>query len=346
MLRESGTATRPVRRHGRPKPLGGRFRLPTLRFSGAAMAMSTVVGISLLTTWLLNEQQQVGRQPRMSVGASPPVPSPDAATPAPARAAAAPGTPGPAPAPATTTAATALPGARQGAGSTAQPVTVRPTGTPSTPAGPDTADPGTGPEIALADASPSASPDSARPGGGSAQPSPGPTGLAPDHALRGTAEVTPLGRSGTRHTVALTVAEPLTALQVELRLSRPDVLPGTVPWSDLPGAVATVALDHDSLVYRFTLPPGVDVAPGRYSFTVTGAALPAAVLPGPVLPSPVPSGAARSADPRTMTVLPPTDRPTATVPPTAGPAAESWSASAFALRQPRAVAARGTFDSY
>ncbi|MCG6496699.1 hypothetical protein [Kitasatospora sp. A2-31] len=64
-------------RHGRPKPFGGRLRLPTLRFSGAAMAMSTVVGISIATTFLLNEQQGVGRRAGVSrVGSTPP-PTPD-----------------------------------------------------------------------------------------------------------------------------------------------------------------------------------------------------------------------------------------------------------------------------
>ncbi|MBP0450035.1 hypothetical protein J5Y04_10805 [Kitasatospora sp. RG8] len=67
-------------RHGRPKPFGGRLRLPTLRFSGAAMAMSTVVGISIATTCLLNEQQGVGRRAGVArVGSTPP-PSPDATT--------------------------------------------------------------------------------------------------------------------------------------------------------------------------------------------------------------------------------------------------------------------------
>ncbi|MFJ6136788.1 hypothetical protein [Kitasatospora sp. NPDC092286] len=64
-------------RHGRRKPFGGRLRLPTLRFSGAAMAMSTVVGISIATTYLLNEQQGVGRRAGVArVGSSPPPPSP------------------------------------------------------------------------------------------------------------------------------------------------------------------------------------------------------------------------------------------------------------------------------
>ncbi|MFG2908183.1 hypothetical protein ACGF13_24345 [Kitasatospora sp. NPDC048286] len=60
-------------RHGRPRPFGGLFRLPTLRFSGAAMAMSTVVGISIATTLLLNEQQGIGRRAGVArVGTTPP----------------------------------------------------------------------------------------------------------------------------------------------------------------------------------------------------------------------------------------------------------------------------------
>ncbi|MEU6235314.1 hypothetical protein [Kitasatospora sp. NPDC047058] len=60
-------------RHGRPRPFGGRLRLPTLKFSGAAMAMSTVVGISIATTLLLNEQQGVGRRAGVArVGTTPP----------------------------------------------------------------------------------------------------------------------------------------------------------------------------------------------------------------------------------------------------------------------------------
>ncbi|MET8546800.1 hypothetical protein ABZW03_40240, partial [Kitasatospora sp. NPDC004799] len=65
-------------RHGRPRPFGGLFRLPTVRFSGAAMAMSTVVGISIATTLLLNEQQGIGRRAGVArVGTTPP-PTPGA----------------------------------------------------------------------------------------------------------------------------------------------------------------------------------------------------------------------------------------------------------------------------
>ncbi|MFE4515076.1 hypothetical protein ACFRMQ_12910 [Kitasatospora sp. NPDC056783] len=68
----------PHGRHGRPRPFGGWFRLPTVRFSGAAMAMSTVVGISIATTLLLNEQQGIGRRDGVArVGTTPP-PTPGA----------------------------------------------------------------------------------------------------------------------------------------------------------------------------------------------------------------------------------------------------------------------------
>ncbi|MFG2842779.1 hypothetical protein ACGF12_06335 [Kitasatospora sp. NPDC048296] len=82
-------------RHGRPRPFGGRFRLPTLRFSGAAMAMSTVVGISIATTLLLNEQQGIGRRAGVArVGSTPP-PTPSATDQAEAAAERTPATPAP-----------------------------------------------------------------------------------------------------------------------------------------------------------------------------------------------------------------------------------------------------------
>ncbi|MGF1432451.1 hypothetical protein ACQRUO_38890, partial [Kitasatospora sp. LaBMicrA B282] len=75
---------RPGGRHGRPRPLGGQFRLPAIRVSGAAMAMSTVVGISIATTWLISAQQRIGYGVRMTtVGATPAEPAttpPGAAT--------------------------------------------------------------------------------------------------------------------------------------------------------------------------------------------------------------------------------------------------------------------------
>ncbi|GAA2782034.1 hypothetical protein GCM10010441_03710 [Kitasatospora paracochleata] len=303
-------------RHGRPKPFGGRLRLPTLRFSGAAMAMSTVVGISLATTWLLNEQQQVGRRPGTSVGASPPVPSAD-------QAADAAESPSPAPTgpdrPAladTAASATALPGARPSA--TAGKVAARPAG--ATSAAPSTSAPDPAQETAAASPSPSATPAPTGGPAGATPVAPTPTTAkptattpttpkptAPDTAFAGTAAVEALGRSGNRHTVELTVGTRLTALQVEFRLRRPDALPGTTPWTDLPGTVVTVALDRDTLVYRFTVLPGPDLGPGTYTFSVTGA-VPAA---GPTTP------------------------------------AETWTASAFALTDdPHAVAARGGFPAW
>ncbi|MEU3572890.1 hypothetical protein AB0E96_31380 [Kitasatospora sp. NPDC036755] len=85
-------------RHGRARPFGGLFRLPTVRFSGAAMAMSTVVGISIATTLLLNEQQGIGRRAGVArVGTTPP-PTPGATDEAEAISAQTP-TDGPSPAP-------------------------------------------------------------------------------------------------------------------------------------------------------------------------------------------------------------------------------------------------------
>ncbi|MFE2348117.1 hypothetical protein [Kitasatospora cineracea] len=309
-------------RHGRPGPFGGRLRLPTIRFSGAAMAMSTVVGISLATTWLLNEQQQqVGRRIGVTVG-GPPVPSPDATpaeSPAPAPGStlqAAPATAGGAPA-----TPTGRPSDRPGTGTGGSPGTARPT-TATTSAPPlrlaeDAATATPSPAASSPSSTPapaaSPSPSATRPAplapAPSASPSPSakPTPSAPaalPGTLHGTARVDALGPTGTRHTLRLDLDEAMTALQVEFRLNRPAALPGSTPATDLPGAVVTVALERDTLVYRFTTPADLPLRPGSYTFTMTGA----------------------------------------TAQPGAAPAApETWTASAFALPTSRALAARGTF---
>jgi hypothetical protein len=271
------------------------LRLPTIRFSGAAMAMSTVVGISIATTWLLNEQQGVGRRPGMSnVGASPPLPSPDS--------------------PAASTAAAPVLAARsappQPGSAAAVPTRPSPHGTATTAAG------NPRPGIPRAP-SPSPSPSIGRGGTaaaparlaptvpvrGTGTPGPGLASKPSGDALSGQALVERFGPSGTRHTVVLTVRRQLTALQVELRLERPEALPGTVPWCSLPGVVTTVAVEHGILVCRYTLPTGTDLAPGRYAFEVLGSR--------------------------------PTDNRTGTT--------ETWSAGAFVLDGPQAVAVRGTF---
>ncbi|MEV7216883.1 hypothetical protein AB0O31_27800 [Kitasatospora cineracea] len=302
-------------RHGRPRPFGGRLRLPTIRFSGAAMAMSTVVGISLATTWLLNEQQQqVGRRIGVTVG-GPPVPSPDATpaeSPAPAPGStlqAAPATAAGAPAPSTgrpsnntgtgtgtgrpTAAATSAPPLRL-AEDAADTSAADATATPPPAAPPSTA--ASTPPAPLAP-SPSAPPSP------SAKPSPSAPATLPA-TLHGTARLDTLGPTGTRHTLRLDLDEAMTALQVEFRLNRPAALPGSTPATDLPGALVTVALERDTLVYRFTTPADLPLRPGSYTFTMTGT----------------------------------------TAPPGTAPAApETWTASAFALPTTRALAARGTF---
>ncbi|MFJ5233824.1 hypothetical protein ACIQBJ_28480 [Kitasatospora sp. NPDC088391] len=305
-LREHSRSTGRSGRHGRPGPFGGRLRLPTIRFSGAAMAMSTVVGISLATTWLLNEQQQIGRRPGVTVG-GPPVPSPD---PAPtgggsvpdagsARATADALTDEAAHETAPTPVATRTAARPAAATAPAPPVRVadtRPSPAADTP--PTTAPTGPAPSPTGTPLAPSASPSSPAPSG---SPRPG-TPTAPALTMSGLTWVDALGRAGTRHNLRLRLDETMTALQVEFRLNRPDALPGTVPATDLPGAVATIALDRDTLVYRFTTPPDLPLPPGTYTFTVTGAI----AAPSPTTP-------------------------------------ESWTASAFALPTSRAMAARGTF---
>ncbi|MFJ8625303.1 hypothetical protein ACIRD3_21000 [Kitasatospora sp. NPDC093550] len=361
-------------RHGRPRPFGGRFRMPTLRVSGAAMAMSTVVGISIATTLLLNEQQGIGRRAGVArVGDTPP-PTPGAtdrteavsaqspsATPDPGGPSAArrPARPSGHPSGAAPVAATPPAGGRTATGQDAQssgtrlagaePGVPAPAGpSPSAPTPPDgrpdgqpDGQPGTGQSPHSPGLKPPTCPvpppTATSPGGdtgdtGAPTGHPGPVGPAPtapgptapdptapdptapdpatDHALTGVPLVAPLGRDGLRHELALTVTEPVTALQTEFRLvpGESAATPGSA-WTDLPGALVTVLQERGTLVYRFTTPPGTDVRPGHYTFGVRGAR-PAAADPS----------AARKAAP-----------------------AESWSASAFALRHPRAVATLGAF---
>ncbi|MFI2609914.1 hypothetical protein [Kitasatospora sp. NPDC018619] len=356
-------------RHGRPRPFGGRLRLPTLRFSGAAMAMSTVVGISIATTLLLNEQQGIGRRAGVArVGTTPP-PTTDATDEAEAVSTRTP-TDEPSSAPAAGR-PSAHPSVHRPAHPTvaATPPAPRPPG-PGVPqtggqasAGRDAPAPGTqlaGTEAGVpAPAGPSPSPSGSgrpasakQPGYGTAatgqspntpglgadgpgRPVPPPaalpdpddaTDVSPDtdqaddadgaddsadtdRALAGSGGVSPLGRDGLRHRLALATTEPVTAFQAEFRLVPGESAagPGSA-WTDLPGAVVTVQQERGTLVYRFTTPPGTDVRPGHYTFGVRG-----------VRPAADPSAARKPAP------------------------AESWSVSAFALDRPRAVAALGGF---
>ncbi|MGW4896135.1 hypothetical protein ACWEQL_28350 [Kitasatospora sp. NPDC004240] len=373
-------------RHCRPRPFGGRLRLPTLRFSGAAMAMSTVVGISIATTYLLNEQQGVGRRAgvaRVGTTAPPGDTSPDRPrpvsddrhdgpagqpsasagtttpprTPSPAPHGAKPATTPPATAPATAQATTPAP---TGSGA------ATPVGTPSpTAPGPQEAEAGsglpqapptepgaepagqphTGPRpLSTAPALPDPVIPDAPAAAGADQGASGPgdgigTGTGPggidagkgtggadgyddvsyepgdpddewaDPVLAGAATVQPIGRDGgTRHVLTLTVTESLTAFQAEFRLAAGDLAagPGTT-WTDLPESVVTVQQERGTLLYRFTVRPGADLPPGRYTLGVRGA-----VTAGVTAPA------------KTVT--------------------ESWSASGFGIDRPRAVAALGAFE--
>ncbi|GLW52644.1 hypothetical protein Kpho01_06550 [Kitasatospora phosalacinea] len=127
--------------------------------------------------------------------------------------------------------------------------------------------------------SPSAPAPSASPSpSASSSASPGTAAPLP-RTLLGTARTDLIGPTGTRHTLRLDLSEAMTALQVELRLNRPTALPGTAPATDLPGAVVTIAVERDTLVYRFTAP--ADLPPGSYAFTVTGALPAPAAAPAP-----------------------------------------------------------------
>ena len=136
-------------------------------------------------------------------------------------------------------------------------------------------------------------------------------GSAPeaDQALTGAGLTTADGRDGLRHALDVTVAEPVTALQAEFRLTPGQLAPGSgAAWTDLPGAVVTAQQERGTLVYRFTTSPGTDVEPGRYSFVVRGTR--PADQAGPV----------RKPGPQ-----------------------ETWNAAAFGIDHPRAVAALGGF---
>ncbi|MEV7020786.1 hypothetical protein [Kitasatospora sp. NPDC093558] len=134
-----------------------------------------------------------------------------------------------------------------------------------------------------------------------------PTAPEAEQPLSGVAQVTPLGRDGTRHVLGLSVTEPVTALQTEFRLAPGELAPGSgTAWTDLPGAVVTTQQERGTLVYRFTTPAGTDVRPGHYTFGVRGTR-PAVPVPGKAA------------------------------------ATESWNAAAFGITDPRAVAALGTF---
>ncbi|MFI9271711.1 hypothetical protein ACIGXM_13480 [Kitasatospora sp. NPDC052896] len=325
-------------RHGRPKPFGGHFRLPAIKVSGAAMAMSTVVGISIATTWLVSAQQRIGIGTRMStVGATPPMPTPTplaassptarpltvtpmpdagglvgpAAVAAPADRARPDRAPaGPAPSSPAPTAQASGPSAPA---STATPTPAASTGPTSSAEQPAASAPTASTPTSAAQTPPQPRPSvtpgvlPGTPGGPPVQNAPSSPGDtsddAPDSALSGTGSSSSPLAAGRLRTLTLTVGEPLAAVEVELRLDRVDAA-GAMAWSSLPDAGVTVHQDGPAVVYRFAPAPGEDVAPGRYTFTVQAAA----DLTG---------ASARCRG--------------------------TWSASGFALRHPRAVATHGAF---
>ncbi|WP_280716196.1 hypothetical protein [Kitasatospora sp. MAP5-34] len=322
-VRPAGPA-RPSR-HGRPKPLGGRFALPSLRFSGAAMAMSTVLGISAATTWLVTAQQHIGRRPGVStVDASlPPLPNPEAAAAADTDARST-QQPSPPPSPRPAIGPTADSSENPGPRALGTPAAVVPPAPPPRTQAPVQAPTQAPVQVAhpvQAPAKPSTRPSTA-PAPVSipvSAPVSAPVSRPPVDGLAGKAVRDLLGPSGTRHNVTLRISEPLTALQVELRLARPEALPGTTPWSSLPDAVVTVTQERGTLVYRFTVPAGPDIQPGDYSFGVRGTRR--AGTEGAAGGIGAAGGTGKAAQ-----------------------AQETWTASAFAPLRPRALAVRGTFN--
>ncbi|CAN3983440.1 hypothetical protein [Kitasatospora purpeofusca] len=203
------------------------------------------------------------------------------------------------PAPTTTAPATPAPSPSPTASRPLAPVPGTPTPSPPGWTGETLTDPGTG--------GTDPAPEKGGTTGTGDKGGKGDTDKADELALTGAALIQQLGRDGTRHLLALTVTEPLTALQAEFRLAPGALAPGAgTVWTDLAGAVITAHQERGAAVYRFTTPPGTDVRPGRYTFAVLGVRPPAP----------------RRAAPRTT---------------------ESWKAGAFGIDRPRAVAALGTF---
>ncbi|MGA5703583.1 hypothetical protein [Peterkaempfera bronchialis] len=321
--------------------------------SSAAVAMSTVVGISVATTWIVSVQGSLPPSIRISdVNGAPgddgtpagtpgttPSATGDTETPSvlagrgsPLQSAASrdrsPGWTAPSPSSAGTQTASPLgpfdatrpttsPSTRQPS-STQQPTAQQPATQSPAPHYPAPHYPATQPAP-----SPSAS-HSVRPAGGTATtpavpgggtaptpsgdaPEPSPTvELAPadDLALHGLASADTANPYSSRASLELTVDEPLTALEVELRVDRSGGVADGGAWTTMPGVAVTVESAGDALVYRFALEPAQTALPGRYSFAV-------------------------QYDHR------------------GGPhnaAGDTWLASAFGVDHPRAVAARGRFS--
>ncbi|MGF1429851.1 hypothetical protein ACQRUO_25515, partial [Kitasatospora sp. LaBMicrA B282] len=141
------------------------------------------------------------------------------------------------------------------------------------------------------------------------RPSPDPVGgedctTPADGTLTGHGSVIDPAGLGRRHSVTITVAERLAAVEVDLTLDRADATAGAMAWSTLPGARVTLTQHGSAVVYSFAPAAGEDVAPGTYTFTVQDT---------------------RAASPGIRA------------------AGSSWTASGFALRHPHAVAALGGF---
>ncbi|MFE7589568.1 hypothetical protein ACFU6K_09210 [Kitasatospora sp. NPDC057512] len=354
-------------RHGRPRPFGGLFRLPTLRFSGAAMAMSTVVGISIATTLLLNEQQGIGRRAGVArVGSTPP-PTPGATDEAEAVSAQTPSG-GPSSAPAADR-PSARPSTRHSVNPpvAATPPAPRATvpGTPQTggqaSAGQDAPAPGTqlaGTEAGTpAPAGPSPSPSVSVPAPGAKQPGFGPPAPGRTPNDPGPAPAVP-GRP------APPPALPLPDTDGAADTGDAPDADGTDDSADtdhaLTGAARVSPLGRDGLRHQLTLAAAEPVTAFQAEFRlVPGESAPGpgsawTDLPGAVVTVQQERGTLvyRFTTPPGTDVRPghytfgvrgarPAADPSAVVRKSAP--AESWSVSAFALDHPRAVAALGSF---
>ncbi|SFF17154.1 hypothetical protein SAMN05216251_10989 [Actinacidiphila alni] len=103
-------------------------------------------------------------------------------------------------------------------------------------------------------------------GGGSTSPG---DGTAQDGALSARASVDGASNpSWTQSDLVLTTTRPLTSLTVEVRVARTAGVSSTGSWTTESGATAaTVSVEGDDLVYRWTLDSGQTLAAGDHTFS-------------------------------------------------------------------------------
>lgn len=280
-------------RHGLRRRRGAPLRLPAIRVSGAAVAMSTVVGISVATTWIISVQGGLPPSVRISdVNSAPSTPGdgdPDEDAPGTGTPPALAGRGSPQQSAASRDVTSArpprlpLPSARATSSTGSGLDATRPTPTASgSGASPSASGASAGSGVSATPPATGAATASGAPGatapatGGSEAGSAGPASEPPqleltpsgDEGLHGVASADTANPYASQDSLDLTVDETLTAVEVEVRVERSGGVRNCGAWTSMPGVVLGVEQDGDALVYRFTLRHGETVPPGHYSFAV------------------------------------------------------------------------------